>query len=59
MKQREYIKPKMKVKVLRVTLLSGSNTADGPGQDWEAKRNGIYSTTEFQEYVDELNRMFE
>lgn len=56
MKQKKYIKPQTKVRKLRIALL---NDVSGPDAPWGAKQNSISSDIEFQEGVDEINKMFE
>lgn len=56
MKQREYIKPKMKVREMRLMLM---NDVSVPDSGWgNAKHNSI-TEYDIQSGVDELDRMFE
>lgn len=56
MKQREYIKPKMKVREMRLMLM---NDVSVPNMPWGAKENSRFSDYDVQQGVDELDRMFE
>lgn len=56
MRQRKYIKPKMKVRTLRIALL---NDVSGPDMPFEAKRNSFSTDIDVQQGVEELDRMFE
>lgn len=57
MKQRKYIRPQTKVRILRFTLLNDVSTPDA---GWgNAKRNSFQSDFEIQLGIDELDKMFE
>lgn len=56
MTHKKYIKPQTKVRTLRFTLL---HEISGGGQSWGAKQNSFSSDIEFNESVDEINKMFE
>lgn len=58
MKQKNYIKPMVNVREFKMNLL---NTVGGSDMPWGAKQNHFddFSSSTFQESVEELDKMFE